>query len=64
MNVTNLKDFLVYCKTKYKPRSHSYQKAVEDCEEVLAGNFSEIRTRDLAYEQEYRKKLQARRKKK
>ena len=63
MKVRDLKAYLHYVKTKYKPRSNSYQSAVEECIDVLAGKFSEIRKRDKAYEQDYRLRLLARRRK-
>ena len=62
--IKELEKYLNYVKTKYKPRSHSYQTAVEDCIEVLEGDFSKIQKRDRAYELDYKQKLQKAKKKK
>lgn len=62
--IDTLKEYLQYASTKYRPRSHGYQKAVEDTMDILKGKFSEIRARDLEREQEYKSKIAQRRNKK
>jgi len=61
--IQQLEKYLKYATTKYKPRSNGYQSAVEDCIEVLQGNFSKIKERDYQFEIEHKQKLQNARKK-
>lgn len=62
--ISSLNSYLKYCKSKPRPRSDSYQSAIEDCLSVLAGQFDKIKARDSAYDSAMDKILKQRAKKK